>query len=103
MPGGKKGKTSAMSYQNAGMRKMQGDNRKDPDGKGGPGKENQQGLRFQKSNPWRSELRKRLIKYEKQEDIDGLPDAELFRKLALHEAKKHNSSNPIDPGSKAQQ
>lgn len=103
MLGGKKGKTSAMSFQNAGVRKMQGDNRKDPDGKNGLGKENQQGPRFQKSNPWRAELRKRLIKYEKQEDIDGLPDAELFRKLALHEAKKHSSSNPIDPGSKAQQ
>ncbi|XP_023781468.1 uncharacterized protein LOC111928306 [Cyanistes caeruleus] len=103
MLGGKKGKTMAMSFQNGGMRKMQGDNRKDPDGKGGLGKENQQGMRFQKSNSWRAELRKRLIKYEKQEDIDGLPDAELFQKLALHEAKKHSSSHPIDPGSKAQQ
>lgn len=103
MMGGKKGKLLAASFQNAGMRKMQGDNRKDPDSKGGAGKENQPGLRFQKSNPWRAELRKRLIKYEKQEDIDGLPDAELFQKLALHEAKKHSSSNPIDPGSKVQQ
>lgn len=101
--GGKKGKNSAVFFQNAGMRKMQGDSRKDFDGKGGFGKENQQGPRFQKSNPWRVELRKRLIKYEKQEDIDGLPDTELFRKLALHEANKHISSNPIDPGSKAQQ
>lgn len=101
--GGKKGKNSAVFFQNAGVRKMQGDNRKDFDGKCGFGKENHQGPRFQKSNPWRAELRKRLIKYEKQEDIDGLPDTELFRKLALHEANKHSSSNPIDPGSKAQQ
>ncbi|XP_010138164.1 PREDICTED: uncharacterized protein LOC104496703 [Buceros rhinoceros silvestris] len=103
MLGGKKGKNSAVFFQNAGVRKMQGDNRKDFDGKGGFGKENQQGPRFQKSNSWRAELRKRLIKYEKQEDIDGLPDTELFQKLALHEANKHSSSNPIDPGSKAQQ
>ncbi|PKU48675.1 hypothetical protein llap_999 [Limosa lapponica baueri] len=103
MLGGKKGKTSAMSFQNAGVRKMQGDNRKDPDGKGGSGKENKQGLRFQKSNFWPAEMRKRLIKYEKQEDIDSLPDGELLDKLLLHEAKKHSSSNPIDPGSKAQQ
>lgn len=103
MVGGKKGKTSAMSFQNAGVRKMQGDNRKDPDGKGGSGKENKQGLRFQKSNFWPAEMRKRLIKYEKQEDIDSLPDGELLDKLLLHEAKKHSSSNPIDPGSKAQQ